>query len=63
MNLLEKLQPDLNSINSHEGKFINFTAETKMSGIDLTDGTEIRKGAWDAMKKWTGQSNGAETEY
>ena len=63
VELAKKLQPDLNSINSHEGRFINFTAETKMSGIDLNDGTEIRKGAWDAMKNWTGQSKGAETEF
>lgn len=30
-------------------KRIKFTAETKTSGIDLDDGTEIRKGAYDAI--------------
>jgi len=29
--------------------FIEFSAKTKMSGIDLSDGTEIRKGAVDAV--------------
>jgi K+-transporting ATPase ATPase B chain len=31
--------------------FIKFTAQTRMSGIDLSDGTEIRKGAFDVIKK------------
>ncbi len=60
VELAGKLQPRLASINSNEGKFIKFTAETKMSGIDLPDGTEIRKGAWDAIKKWIEQSDGIE---
>jgi potassium-transporting ATPase ATP-binding subunit len=33
------------------GKFIKFTAETKASGIDLPDGTKIRKGAFDSIRK------------
>ena len=32
-------------------KLIKFTAETRTSGIDLEDGTEIRKGAFDSIKK------------
>jgi K+-transporting ATPase ATPase B chain len=31
-------------------RMINFTAETRSSGIDLPDGTRIRKGAFDAIK-------------
>lgn len=31
---------------------VKFTAETRMSGVDLADGRKIRKGAWDAIKKW-----------
>ena len=30
---------------------IKFTAETKCSGVDLADGTQIRKGAFDAIRK------------
>ncbi|HRN15717.1 MAG TPA: potassium-transporting ATPase subunit KdpB, partial [Xylanibacter oryzae] len=30
---------------------IDFTAETRSSGINLKDGTEIRKGAYDAIRK------------
>lgn len=29
--------------------FINFTAETRSSGVNLADGTQIRKGAFDAI--------------
>lgn len=32
-------------------KLIDFTAETRSSGIDLPDGVSIRKGAFDAIKK------------
>ncbi|MGE5679909.1 MAG: potassium-transporting ATPase subunit KdpB [Bacillota bacterium] len=34
-----------------DARFIKFTAETRMSGIDLAGGIGIRKGAWDAIKK------------
>lgn len=32
-------------------EFVPFTAETRMSGVNLSDGTIIRKGAWDAVKR------------
>jgi K+-transporting ATPase ATPase B chain len=32
--------------------FTEFTAQTRMSGIDLKDGTKIRKGAADSIKKY-----------
>jgi K+-transporting ATPase ATPase B chain len=31
-------------------EFINFTAETRSSGVNLVDGTKIRKGAFDAIR-------------
>ena len=34
--------------------FIPFSAQTRMSGVDL-DGVEIRKGATDAISKWTAE--------
>ena len=34
-------------------RIIQFTAETKCSGVDLADGTQIRKGAFDAIRKIT----------
>lgn len=41
--------------NSHEtagSKYIEFTAQTRMSGVDLPDGTAIRKGAAEAIEKY-----------
>ncbi|WP_129689482.1 potassium-transporting ATPase subunit KdpB [Gottfriedia acidiceleris] len=35
-----------------ESEIIEFTAETRMSGLNLKDGTEIRKGAVEAVKKY-----------
>ncbi|MDG3014024.1 potassium-transporting ATPase subunit KdpB [Speluncibacter jeojiensis] len=37
------------------GEFVAFTAQTRMSGMDL-DGREIRKGAADSVLAWVGQS-------
>jgi K+-transporting ATPase ATPase B chain len=39
---------------SHEARFVPFTAQTRMSGVDL-DGREIRKGAADAIAKYLAQ--------
>lgn len=35
-----------------KGEFITFKAETRMSGINLEDGRQVRKGAVDAVRKW-----------
>ncbi len=56
VELSQKLDPFVMTNKSNGSKFIEFTAESRMSGIDLADGTQIRKGASDAMKKWS--SNG-----
>ena len=34
--------------------FVEFTAQTRMSGVDLVDGTEVRKGAGSAIAAWLG---------
>ncbi len=39
---------------SPEAEFISFTAQTRMSGVDLPDGRKIRKGAPDAIVKFIG---------
>ena len=46
-----------NNFNKNEAKFIEFTAKTRMSGIDI-DGNTIRKGSADAIKKWVLENNG-----
>jgi K+-transporting ATPase ATPase B chain len=40
-------------------KFVPFTAQTRMSGIDLPDGRRIRKGAPDAVLRYVKQENGS----
>jgi K+-transporting ATPase ATPase B chain len=46
---LSGLQPS--SFNINGSRFIPFTAETRSSGIDMTNGLKIRKGAFDAIRK------------
>jgi K+-transporting ATPase ATPase B chain len=41
---------NLHSFNTSDANFIQFTAETRSSGIDLPNGRKIRKGAFDAMR-------------
>ncbi|MEV2908165.1 potassium-transporting ATPase subunit KdpB [Paenibacillus larvae] len=41
------------------GEFVEFKAETRMSGIDLKDGSKVRKGAVDAVIQWVKQQGGA----
>ncbi|MGN6796260.1 MAG: potassium-transporting ATPase subunit KdpB [Streptosporangiaceae bacterium] len=45
----------------HEGElqgaeFVEFTAQTRMSGVDLADGHQVRKGASSAVREWIRQS-------
>src|SRR5437588_40805 len=42
----------------HEATFIPFTAQTRMSGVNL-NGREIRKGAVDAIEKYVGEAGTA----
>jgi K+-transporting ATPase ATPase B chain len=39
-------------------EFVEFTAQTRMSGIDLADGREIRKGAAASVADWVRQNGG-----
>ena len=38
--------------------FVPFTAQTRMSGVDLGDGRKIRKGAAESVKAWVEAQNG-----
>lgn len=46
----------LNGLSVQGATMVKFTAETRSSGIDLPDGTRIRKGAYDAIKRMTEKS-------
>jgi potassium-transporting ATPase ATP-binding subunit len=41
-----------------EYHFIEFTAQTRMSGVDLPDGTQVRKGAANAVRDWVRDNGG-----
>ncbi|ODP27759.1 potassium-transporting ATPase subunit KdpB [Paenibacillus sp. PK4536] len=43
---------------SEGAEIIEFRAETRMSGLDLTDGRKVRKGAVDAIRKWVVSQGG-----
>lgn len=43
-------------------QFIEFTAQTRMSGLDLPDGRKIRKGAPDSVIKYVQQQHGSLNE-
>ena len=42
----------------HEAEFVPFTAQTRMSGVDV-DGHRLRKGAGDAIQRWIGEEGGS----
>ncbi len=47
-----------NSAETEGSSFIEFTAQTRMSGVDLPDGTRVRKGASDAIEQYIGSLGG-----
>lgn len=49
-----KIKPDV----VDQMEFVEFTAQTKMSGVNLTNGTKIRKGAYDAISRYVIDNNG-----
>jgi len=59
IELVEKSNISLKDGETSKAQFIKFTAETRMSGVDLPNGSQIRKGAWDAIKNYASRSDGA----
>ncbi|NOU93051.1 potassium-transporting ATPase subunit KdpB [Paenibacillus sp. LMG 31456] len=59
LELMKKQGLTYNDTLAAGGEFIEFKAETRMSGIDLTDGRKVRKGAVDAVKKWVEAAGGS----
>src|SRR5262249_38742419 len=48
----------LSALGPQGARFVEVTAQTRVSGIDLPDGRRIRKGAPDAVVRHVQQSNG-----
>ncbi|MEO6914662.1 MAG: potassium-transporting ATPase subunit KdpB, partial [Chitinophagaceae bacterium] len=49
-SIVELGKMDASHFNTENAKFIKFTAETRSSGMDMADGTRIRKGASDSIR-------------
>jgi K+-transporting ATPase ATPase B chain len=45
-------------LGAHEARFVPFTAQTRMSGVDF-NGTRLRKGAGDAVERWIAAEGGS----
>ncbi|BFT69467.1 potassium-transporting ATPase subunit KdpB [Paenibacillus sp. P36] len=50
--LMKKRELRYDAAAAEGGEFVEFKAETRMSGMNLKDGRIVRKGAVDAVKKW-----------
>ncbi|HEY2477251.1 MAG TPA: potassium-transporting ATPase subunit KdpB [Solirubrobacterales bacterium] len=53
----EKFNIREHDFEGHEPTFVPFTAETRMSGVNF-NGTQLRKGAGDAITEWIGTEGG-----
>ena len=49
-SIIELANINVNTLNTNGARFIDFTAETRSSGIDLPSGLKIRKGAYDSIR-------------
>ena len=49
-SIIELANINVNTFATNGAKFIEFTAETRSSGIDLPNGLKIRKGAFDSIR-------------
>ncbi|MFB5763969.1 potassium-transporting ATPase subunit KdpB [Paenibacillus medicaginis] len=52
LELMKKLGLEYDASLGNGAEFLEFRAETRMSGMDLRNGRQVRKGAVDAVKKW-----------
>jgi len=54
----ERLGIRARELGEPEARFVPFTAQTRMSGVDV-NGTRLRKGAGDAIERWIAAEGGA----
>ncbi len=58
-SIVELAGLDMSTLDTNGAKFIEFTAETRSSGIDLPTGTKIRKGAFDSIRNMVQKAGNA----
>lgn len=59
LELMRKQEYTLDESLAAGGTFIEFKAETRMSGLDLADGRRVRKGAVDSVRQWIVSQKGS----
>ncbi|QDY86006.1 potassium-transporting ATPase subunit KdpB [Paenibacillus polymyxa] len=59
LELMRKQEYTLDESLAAGGAFIEFKAETRMSGLDLADGRKVRKGAVDSVRQWIVSQKGS----
>ncbi|AIQ49484.1 potassium-transporting ATPase subunit B [Paenibacillus sp. FSL R7-0273] len=59
IELVKKLGYSYDSGLEAGAEFVEFRAETRMSGMDLKDGRKVRKGAVDSIKRWVASQGGS----
>ncbi|KKD55599.1 MULTISPECIES: potassium-transporting ATPase subunit KdpB [Paenibacillus] len=59
LELMRKQEYTLDESLAAGGTFIEFKAETRMSGLDLADGRRVRKGAVDSVRQWVVSQKGS----
>jgi K+-transporting ATPase ATPase B chain len=57
-DLSEETRSRFDAVRREGATFVPFTAQTRMSGIDLPDGSVVRKGASDAVCRWVSGQGG-----
>jgi len=58
-SIIELAGINVNTFNTNGARFIEFTAETRSSGIDLQSGLKIRKGAFDSIRNLAAKAGNA----
>lgn len=58
IELLEQRGANIDKKLADSGTHIEFKAETRMSGMNLADGRQVRKGAVDSIKSWVKSQGG-----
>lgn len=58
VELAKKMGCNIKEDDYQDAVFIEFSASSKMSGVDLADGTKIRKGAGDAIVQFVKENGG-----
>ena len=58
-SIIELSKLDVKTLHTDGAKFIEFTAETRSSGIDLPSGVKIRKGAFDSIRTMANKAGNA----